>query len=423
MVIIKLESVGKVYKRYLKNTDRILEWFGSKVKHQENWVLKNISFNIQKGESVGILGVNGAGKSTLLKIMSGTIPPTEGKLFVNGKVAALLELGMGFDMELTGRENMLISGQIRGLSEQELKLKYVEIEQFADIGEYIDMPVRTYSSGMQVRLAFAISTATLPDILIIDEALAVGDAAFQRKCFRKIEDFCNNGGTVIYVSHDVESVKKLCDKAILLQDGKVVSEGEAKKVCDIYEKLLFGTNRDEVVKSNNSLLNRKTTLPMIDTSIKNSATIEYGNGGAEIIGSWTENEDGKEINVIEIGAIFNWCYKVKFHKSINKPIYGFLIKTRDGISVCGSNTDLLNYKTSSVKEGDEVLLKFTLQANLGQDIYFMNAGVSDGDVDETKFLHRKVDVHAIRVLNNSGEIFNGVANLNIKPSESLSTAA
>jgi len=237
---LKVCNVGKAYKRYPSKWARLEEWVTGRELHEKHWVLRDISFDIAPGEAVGIVGVNGAGKSTLLKIITGTTQPTTGTVEAGGRIAALLELGMGFHPEFTGRQNVYMGGQILGLSTELIGELMPEIEAFADIGDYIDQPLRTYSSGMQVRLAFALATAHSPDILIVDEALSVGDAAFQRKCFRRIEAFRQNGCTLLFVSHSIDTVLRLCSKAVFLMDGTIKAFGNAKLVCDSYERYLFG---------------------------------------------------------------------------------------------------------------------------------------------------------------------------------------
>jgi lipopolysaccharide transport system ATP-binding protein len=248
MSYLKVRNVGKAYKRYPGKWARLAEWITGQERHEKHWVLRDISFEVAPGEAIGIIGVNGAGKSTLLKIITGTTQPTTGSIDVGGHIAALLELGMGFHPDFTGRQNVYMGGQIRGLSTERISELMPEIEAFAEIGGYIDQPLRTYSSGMQVRLAFAVATAVRPDILIVDEALSVGDAAFQRKCFRRIESFLGAGTTLLFVSHDTETVKKLCSRALFIREGSIGCYDVAKAVCDEYETYLFGGGRNETTE-------------------------------------------------------------------------------------------------------------------------------------------------------------------------------
>ena len=239
---ITVTNVGKAYKQYNTRFARLAEWFLPVVKHKLKWILNDINFSVESGDAVGIVGINGAGKSTLLKMITGTTEATVGDIHIEGRIAALLELGMGFHPDFSGRQNVYMAGQLQGLTVDEINRSFSEIEIFAGIGDYIDQPVRIYSSGMQVRLAFAVATAIRPDILIVDEALSVGDASFQRKCFRKIESFQNKGTTLLFVTHDIESMKRICSKAVFLNNGKMVAYGDAKNIADQYEKMLFNNN-------------------------------------------------------------------------------------------------------------------------------------------------------------------------------------
>ncbi len=240
MTHILVSGVGKAYKIYQRKVHRLLEWMipGIQPQHSLKWILKDINFEINEGEAVGIIGINGAGKSTLLKLITGTAKPTTGNIDISGRVAAMLELGMGFHADFTGRQNVYMSGQLLGLSVEQINQLMPEIESFAEIDEYIDQPVRVYSSGMQVRLAFSVATAIRPDILIIDEALSVGDAYFQHKSFERIREFRRKGTTLLLVSHDKQAIQSICDRAILLNQGEVAMEGEPEAVMDFYNALL-----------------------------------------------------------------------------------------------------------------------------------------------------------------------------------------
>jgi lipopolysaccharide transport system ATP-binding protein len=230
MSYIKVHNVGKAYKQYASKTGRLREWLSpfNTVKHKLKWILQDISFNVEPGEALGIIGINGAGKSTLLKLITGTAKPTCGDIELSGRVAALLELGMGFHPDFTGRQNVYMSGQLLGIPVETLTKLMPEIEAFAEIGDYIDQPVRVYSSGMQVRLAFSVATAIRPDILIVDEALSVGDAYFQHKSFERIREFRKLGTTLLLVSHDKQAIQGICDRAILLNKGRIEMEGETE---------------------------------------------------------------------------------------------------------------------------------------------------------------------------------------------------
>ena len=239
--LLKASHLGKAFRTYRSEWQRTLSWFGStNAPAYDHWVLRDVSFSLSAGEAIGVVGKNGAGKSTLLKLVAGTLRPTEGTVEVAGRVAALLELGLGFNPEFTGRQNALHAAGLMGYERSAIQAAMEEIESFADIGDYFDQAVRTYSSGMQVRVAFAVATVFRPDVLVVDEALAVGDAAFQRKCFRRIESFRGDGTALLIVSHDTETLKKLCSRAVLISGGRVELSGPAKLVCDEYERQLFG---------------------------------------------------------------------------------------------------------------------------------------------------------------------------------------
>ena len=238
MGILIVSNVGKSYKKYSGKWARVAEWLTGKDQHQKKWVLDDINFVVNPGEAVGIIGVNGAGKSTLLKIVTGTTEPSRGFVKMQGRVAAMLELGMGFHPDFTGRQNAVMAGQLLGISTIEINACMPAIEQFAEIGDYIDRPVRTYSSGMQMRLAFSVATAVRPDILIVDEALSVGDAYFQHKSFNRIREFREQGTTLLIVSHDRSAIQSLCDRAILLESGRVAKDGPPEEVMDYYTMIL-----------------------------------------------------------------------------------------------------------------------------------------------------------------------------------------
>lgn len=323
---LKVRDVGKAYKRYPGKWARLAEWITGREWHEKHWVLRDISFEVAPGEAVGLIGVNGAGKSTLLKIITGTTQPTIGNVDVGGHIAALLELGMGFHPDFTGRQNVYMGGQIRGLFTEQISELMPEIEAFAAIGDYIDQPLRTYSSGMAVRLAFAVATAVKPDILIVDEALSVGDAAFQRKCFRRIESFLEAGTTLLFVSHDMETIKKLCSRALFIKEGSIGGYDVAKAVCDEYEKYLFGGGRNEITE-----LSKARQATQFDPALVATCATTYGNGKAIITACWIENSHGKKINVAESGQQFVWCFDVVFQEEVTNPVFNMQVKTREGI--------------------------------------------------------------------------------------------
>lgn len=390
---IIVNNVGKAYKRYPSRWARLIEWLDAteRPRHQAHWVLRGISFEVTPGEAVGIVGRNGAGKSTLLKMIAGTTQATEGTIDVGGHVAALLELGMGFHPDFTGRQNAYMSGQLLGLSIEEVTRFMPDIEAFADIGDYIDQPLRTYSSGMQVRLAFAVATARAPDVLIVDEALSVGDAAFQRKCFLKIEAFREQGCTLLFVSHSTDTVLRLCSKAVFLGDGVVKAFGDAKPVCDAYERDLFGNFNQIAVHSD---LSSAAVLNRLDPELlEGISELQYGNNDAVIERCWLEDESGHEINIVHSGEVFYWKYRVKFINDSQQVTFGMMIKTREGLCLYATHTATHGHFAS----GETVLASFRLFNHLSANIYYLNAGIRGLIGDEKVLLHRRVDTHIFKV--------------------------
>lgn len=393
MSLLSVQNLGKAYRSYRSEWLRIARWFGLSVKpSEEHWVLRNVSFDIQPGESIGILGKNGAGKSTLLKMITGTLQSSEGCVQVNGRIAAILELGMGFNPELTGRQNVFHAAGLMGFSLEQIEQALPDIKVFADIGDYFDHSVRTYSSGMQARVAFAVATAFRPDILIVDEALAVGDAAFQRKCFRRLDEFVEQGTTLLFVSHDTESIKKICKKALHIADGRLVEFGEAKHVCDHYEKALFGS-RPMVTKKNTT-----TALALVDSELTADCEVAYGDGRARIESIWLENSDGQPCNVFESHSLLRIRYRVSVEQDLNDPVFAFMIKTREGTAVSGTDSEYLDCVTGYIEAGRTLEVAFELKNTLAPGIYYLNCGLRDSRSEQTVFIHRRVDALLFRVV-------------------------
>ena len=394
MGAITVTNLGKAYKQYPTRWARLAEWLlpGHKSRHTLHWVLQDINFIIQPGEAVGIIGINGAGKSTLLKMITGTTQPTTGSVQITGRVAALLELGMGFHPDFTGRQNVCMAGQLLGYNVEEITSLMPEIEAFAEIGDYIDQPVRVYSSGMQMRLAFSVATAHRPDILIVDEALSVGDAAFQRKCFRRIESYCAEGTTLLFVSHDTETMKKICDTVIFLKDGLMEQYGPAKSVCDAYEKILFGGG-----KINASGAEALPEKALLDPALQTGCTESYGDERARIEKVWLEDNGSQLINVIPAGTGFFINYLVRFDADVVDPVFAMMIKTREGIAVYGTDTLYLKSKKHRFSAGAQIRVSFQLENNLVPGIYYLNCGVRDDSGEKPVFMNRLVDVAIFRV--------------------------
>lgn len=356
MGVISISNIGKAYKQYPSRMSRLIEWLDprGKSRHSLHWVLRDISFVVNKGEAVGVIGINGAGKSTLLKIITGTTTPTFGSVNIEGRVAALLELGMGFHPDFTGRQNVLLSGQLMGYSESEISELMPSIEEFAGLGEYIDQPVRVYSSGMQVRLAFSVATAVRPAVLIIDEALSVGDAYFQHKSFARIREFKEQGTTLLLVSHDKQAIQAICDRAILLNAGRLEIQGEPEKVLDYYNALLVG-DRDQMLNQEIGLSGRTTT-----TSGSRQATI------TSVV---LKDESGKNLAVVSVGQRIEIHITVVANQELNSLVVGCAIKDRLGQLIFGTNTESCQQVLYRVSKGDEYLFIFSCAACLGVGSY------------------------------------------------------
>lgn len=357
---IVVTNLGKAYRQYHSRWSRLIEWvwpFG-KARHERKWVLRDINFRVSPGHAVGIIGTNGAGKSTLLKLITGTTQPTQGSVKMQGRVAALLELGMGFHPDFTGRQNVVMAAQLLGLHEDEVNLHMAEIESFAEIGGYIDQPVRVYSSGMQVRLAFAVATAVRPDILIVDEALSVGDGYFQHKCFARIRMFQEKGSTLLFVSHDLAVVRSLCDQAIWLDNGVIRDAGETKTVLDGYAKALYAKGQEVEVAAEQvpverdvpkveSRQKRDCRLDFINnTNLRNDIEIfefkqdaaRWGDGKAKITDTKLQDANGTTLNWIIGGEEVVLSVEAQANEMLERVIVGFMVRDRLGQNLFGDNT-------------------------------------------------------------------------------------
>jgi lipopolysaccharide transport system ATP-binding protein len=366
MGAITATNLGKAYKQYSTRWSRLVEWLVplSKPRHQLKWVLQDINFKVNPGEAVGIIGINGAGKSTLLKLITGTTQPTTGSVNITGRVAALLELGMGFHPDFTGRQNVFMAGQLLGMSADEVESAMPEIEAFAEIGGYIDQPVRVYSSGMQMRLAFSVATAQRPDVLIVDEALSVGDAYFQHKCFNRIREYRNQGTTLLIVSHDKGAIQAICDRAILLDAGRIGMQGEPEAVMDYYNALIAQKENSKIEQSVG------TTGKMQITS---------GTGEVEIESASICNHEGKSVQVINVGDKVTLKVIARAKENISELVLGYLIKDRLGQPIFGTNTHHLGSPLKDVKTDERVTYQFTFPANLGEGSYSVTLALHASD--------------------------------------------
>lgn len=377
-IVIKVENISKVYKLYEKPIDRLKETIGlsKKVYHTKHYALENLSFQVEKGETIGIIGTNGSGKSTLLKMITGVLTPTSGNIIVNGKISALLELGAGFNPEYTGIENIYLNGTMMGYKKEEMDDKIESILEFADIGEFINQPVKTYSSGMFSRLAFAVAINVEPDILIVDEALSVGDVFFQAKCYKKFNDFKKQGRTIIFVSHDMGSIMKYCDKTLLIDRGKFVDMGPSANMIDIYKKILVNqyvpdSDNEEIIED---VMEIEGTNKWYEKLQINPTKLEYGNKKAEIIDFAIVDDKNKINNNINKGTIFNIKMKVKFNENIDNPIYAFTIKDLKGTDVTGTNTMLEHIDTNKYDDKGEVIIVFKQKMDLQGGSYLLSLG-------------------------------------------------
>lgn len=409
---ISVSNLGKAYKVYPTRFSRLKEWLVpcSKPCHTIKWVLQDINFSVKRGEAVGIVGVNGAGKSTLLKMLTGTTQPTSGSVQTTGSVAALLELGIGFHPEFTGRQNVYMAGQLLGYSAAKIASLMSEIEAFADIGDYIDHPVRIYSSGMQVRLAFSAATMIRPDILIVDEALSVGDACFQTKCYQRIAHFKAQGTTLILVSHSVGDIVKHCDRAILLSEGRVVVDDSSRIVTNHYLGCLVGKSAQEIVPPQRGIEGDVPELMQVRSDEFHThpgyrkEEHRWGHGGAVIIDYLIMSGGLKYPSRIEGNAETDFYIKVRFDRDFDSVVPGLLVKTLEGIFLYGTNSFVSSAGRSNISAlADEMkVFKFSFPMALNEGHYLISFGVSSGSpLHELVPLDRRYDsviVHVGRAL-------------------------
>jgi ABC-type polysaccharide/polyol phosphate transport system ATPase subunit len=379
-----------------------------KIKENDFCALKNISLRVRKGDSLGIIGLNGSGKSTLLQIIAGTLRPTSGEVKSDGAIGALLELGSGFNPDFTGKENIYLNGKIHGLNQDEVDQKYDAITTFSGIGEFVNQPVRTYSSGMVVRLAFSVIAHTDPDILIIDEALSVGDVRFQAKCFSFLESFRKKGKTLLFVSHDLNSIARLCTSAILLNKGKIYSAGTPKEIINEYSKIISeGTHslNDVHTSSKNT---KSETLNHEQQNDSPHDEFNYGGEKAEITTCQIFNERNIETTVVSSGENFAVRFNVHGKSLVEKPIYAITIRDPKGQQVYGQNTHFSKTPTESLGNGDETNVEFKLKANLGEGKYLLSFGVTQFKNNDLEVIHRRYDALEFQVINSDGSF--GISN-------------
>lgn len=445
--VIRIHHLEKMYKLYEKPVDRLKESLGltKKKLYKEHYALRDVSFEVKQGETVGIIGTNGAGKSTILKIITGVLSPTSGEVTVNGRISALLELGAGFNGEYTGIENVYLNGTMLGFSKEEIDEKLEEILKFADIGEFVHQPVKTYSSGMFVRLAFAVAINIEPEILIVDEALSVGDVFFQSKCFHKFEEFKKLGKTILFVSHDLSSIQKYCDRAILLDKGNKLAEGTPKEIIGIYKKVLVnqydGTkketdgdvaddgagrkesrtrkkapeagrgkeeSREKTTPGGQKPLVEKYRLPVLQTwkdrLSLNPQLDEYGSGKAKIVDFAIIDSEGNITNTIEKGSEFAIRMKAEFYEELQEPVLAVTIKNLQGTDITGTNTMFEKISTGCPKPGETRCVTFVQKMSLQGGEYLLSFGCTGfQDADFTVF-HRLYDACSLTVISDKNTV-------------------
>lgn len=423
-VAISVNNVSKMYKLYDNPMDRLKESLGlsRKKKYKEHYALNDVSFQVHKGETVGIIGTNGSGKSTILKIITGVLNPTQGQVVVDGRISALLELGAGFNGEYSGIENVYLNGTMIGFSREEIDAKLQDILDFADIGDFVNQPVKTYSSGMFVRLAFAVAINIEPEILIVDEALSVGDVFFQAKCYRKFEEFKEMGKTILFVSHDLSSIGKYCDRVVLLNKGKKLAEGDAKEMVNLYRRVLVNQyeepeeaakeeTQDAVVEPDDpvtegeketvkkpGVVRREEGDQMKSKLNLNPEVLEYGSKLAEIEDFAIRDDSGMITNVIEKGQEFSVDMKIRFQEDISEPIFAFTLKDLKGTEITGTNTMYENTPMKPQKKGDVRYVTFTQKMPLEAGEYMLCLGCTGYHQGEFTVFHRLYDVCNLTVI-------------------------
>lgn len=423
---IEIKDISKVYKLFARPKDRLKESLSltHKCYHTDHFALAGVNLEVKKGEAVGIIGTNGSGKSTLLKIITGVLNPSGGSVEIDGKISALLELGAGFNMEYTGIENIYLNGTMMGFTDEEMDAKLEDIISFAEIGEFVHQPVKTYSSGMFARLAFAVAINVEPDILIVDEALSVGDIFFQAKCYRKFTEFKEAGKTIIFVSHDMGSVIKYCDRALLLNKGKQVFVGPCSQAVDIYKKILANQFHEEELEqlAENSVAGETAADKSADQNalhgtdrakvhaqenrtdtswksrlILNSNVVEYGEKEGEIIDFALVDHKGMITSSLDKGEKFQIKMRVKFHQDMDHPIFAYTIKDRKGTEITGTNTVLEGNNLEKVVKGQEVVVCFTQDMDLQSGQYLLSLGCTGYQMDNLVIYHRLYDACFLEV--------------------------
>ena len=409
-IAIAVENVSKIYKLYDRPRDRMLEALGlsKQKKYHEKYALSDVSFHVKKGECVGIIGTNGSGKSTILKIITGVLNQTSGNVAVKGRISALLELGAGFNMEYTGLENIYLNGTMNGFSEEEIDAKLQDILDFADIGDYVKQPCKTYSSGMFVRLAFSVGINIEPEILSVDEALSVGDVFFQAKCYHKFEEFKQMGKTIIFVSHDLSSIAKYCDRVILLDQGVKLGEGAPKEMIDDFKRVLVGQYQspEEKVETKSFLEDEEIqeAVRKKEKKQEDAKTLEYGTKQAVIEEIYLTDDNGTKSNAIIKGMNFGIHMRVRFQDDIPAPIFAFTVKNVKGTEITGTNTMFEKAFLEPVKAGAVKEITFKQRMTLQGGDYLLSFGVTGYDGNDFQVYHRLYDALDVTVISDKNTV-------------------
>lgn len=411
-VALRIQGLSKNYKMFARKRDRIVETlFPAIQRHGKFEAMSDFNLEVKKGEVLGILGKNGAGKSTLLKMITGVVTPTSGTIEASGKISSLLELGTAFNPELTGMENIYQHGQVMGLTNEEIKSKEQEIIDFADIGDHLYQPVKTYSSGMFARLAFACAINVDPDILIVDEVLSVGDMSFQLKCFKKFQQFKENGKTILFVTHSITDVLRNCTRTIIIESGKKIFDGGVKEGVEKYKKIIVGLGdkqSKEGILTDQEYLEENPNYKLIKSTgeevwkehfNENPDLITYGNGDAEVIDYGMFDENDNYISILENDKKVKLKSKIVFKKDIKEPIFTMTVKDFKGLEMCGTNTLIEKISTGEFKKGDVVTVEFSQFINVAPGKYTLSFSCTHFDnKGELEVLNRKYDALLIEVL-------------------------
>jgi lipopolysaccharide transport system ATP-binding protein len=431
-IAISLEQIGKCYRLFAAPHERLLDAFfpSRRESRPQFWALRGVTTQVRRGETVGILGRNGSGKSTLLQIVAGTLAPSTGAVRVEGRVSAILELGAGFNPEFTGRENVIVNAALAGMGSRELSRRMQAIIDFADIGEFIDQPVKSYSSGMYARLAFAVAINVDPEVLIVDEALSVGDIGFQARCFRKFEEFKSKGVTILFVTHSVDQVARHCSSALLLDHGQLIASGDPRGVIARYLEVVFGTSAasgaDDAQEPPGSAVQefeRAFTLSGGDARADrfparpgyNPLEHRWGNGAARLVDYALLDAGGAEVGAIDTGSRVTLYLKAVFLLDVERPIFGLSFKTADGVEIAGANSrdSAPHREFQPCRRGEEVTVKFSFRCALNAGQYLISVGIAQDEGDGVVPLDRRYDSIVITVVSPM-KIF-GLANLDIEP--------